>query len=245
VPGFYYVTFQNYGNDPLWIVFVVIFLMAHRPERDMRNGLGWEVRGMAALIAGAGLAIIAPIYLNVLTSPLRHFAVDTARYAPFLPEVARDIQTADLRSKTVTAIARIGADDPTLAPFVEAIPDEVTHLAGVNFRECQLQIGTVAMMQGIGADVAQIIPAQGARLYVLDVTSAYWIPAKMVAATGSAPWYYGGLPGFSAAEYLLVPQCPSVLSLRNSMIKEVKALEGVSFSLIKETELYAFYRINR
>jgi hypothetical protein len=245
VPGFYYVTFQNFGNDPLWLVFVVVFLMAHRPERDSRNGLGWEIRGTAALIAGAAMAIVAPIYLNILTSTLRHFVVDTAQYAPFLPEVASDIQTANLRSKTVTAIVRVGADDPALAPYVEAIPDEVTRLAGVEFRECQLKIGTVSMMQGIGADVAKIVPAEGGRLYVLDVTSAYWIPAKMAAVEGSAPWYYGGLPGFAAAEYLLVPQCPSVLSLRNAMIKETKAREGVTLSLMKETDLYAFYRINR
>lgn len=245
-PGFYYVTFQNYGNDPIWLVFLVVFLMANRPERTLRNGLGWDMRGSAAIIAGTGFALMAPIYLNILTSHLHHFAVNPAKYAPFIPSVSKDIQTADLRSKQVMVSRRLEGSESGLVGFVTERNDgPVLEIAGVRFSGCVLKLGAVATVQAMGQELAMVVPAQGASLFVADVNSPHWVAAGMSPATGSAPWFYGGSPGFETAEYLLVPKCPAVLSVRNAILKTLREKEDISFTLVLESPLLGFFRIDR
>lgn len=246
LPGFYYVTYQNYGNDPVWLIFFVVFLMANRPEREVRNGLGWEVRGAAAVFAGIGLALFAPIYLNILTSHLHHFSVNTANYTPFLPEVASDIQTANVRSKQVTVIRRLKAEENGLQGFItEKDTKAPFELGGISFPDCQLKVGAVATVLAMGHDLKNNVPAQGASLFVADVNSPHWTVAGMLPAQGSAPWFYGGAPGFENAEYLLVPKCPAMLSVRNAILKTILERNVSSFEPVSETPLYAFFRIDR
>lgn len=245
-PGFYYVTFQNYGNDPVWLVFLVVFLMTNRPEREVRNGLGWEVRGAAAVFAGIALALFAPIYLNIFTSHLHHFSVNTKNYAPFLPDVASDIQTANVRSKQVTVIRRLKAEESGLQGFITEEDGKLPfELAGLSFPDCQLKVGAVATVLAIGSELKSIVPAQGSSLFVADVNSPHWTVAGMLPAQGSAPWFYGGIPGFENAEYLLVPKCPAMLSVRNAILKSILELDATSFEPVLETPLYGFFRIDR
>ncbi|MEY8117044.1 hypothetical protein AB9F26_02095 [Falsihalocynthiibacter sp. BN13B15] len=245
LPGFYYITFQNFGNDPIWLIFLMAFLMANRPDRDLRNGMGWSMRGVAAIMSGAALAIVAPVYLNILTSSLHHYAVNTASYAPFLPIVAADIQTANIRSQSVSTLQRVDGGASGLEGFVsEPLEREPRMLGGIVFPECQNQTGVVATVHAISGAISQIIPAKGGALYVADVISAHWIEAGMTPAKGSAPWYYGGLPGFENAEFLLVPKCPALLSVRNAMLAEIQAHEKVLLTPLDETPLYGFFRID-
>ena len=40
VPGFIYVTFQNFGNDPQWLMLLAILLLVPQPDADKLNGFG-------------------------------------------------------------------------------------------------------------------------------------------------------------------------------------------------------------
>ena len=77
-----------------------------------------------------------------------------------------------------------------------------------------------------------------------DVISAHWIEGGMAPTKGAAPWYYGGLPGFENAEFLLVPKCAALLSVRNVILEEIRSRKDIMLSPIDETPLYGFYRID-
>ena len=43
VPGFFYVTYQNFANDPQWIYIIPLILLALRPVKLIRNSFGWSL----------------------------------------------------------------------------------------------------------------------------------------------------------------------------------------------------------
>ncbi|WP_380057063.1 hypothetical protein ACFE33_03690 [Falsihalocynthiibacter sp. SS001] len=243
MPGFYFVTYQNFGNDPVWLLFVIIVLMVYRPRNDIRNGLGWKMRSAASGVAIAALAVMVPSYINLVTSPLRHAFVDASEYAPFLPDVSMDIHTADIRGKKVTISSRVFSEE--LEEFVSPPEDEdIREIAGMVLPDCTLEGGVAAMQHAISAGVSKNVAAQGSSLFVADVIMALWIEAGMLPAIGSAPWYYGGLTGYDNASYLLVPKCP-LTAIQRIILDNIAEREGETLSLIEDTELYAFFRIDR
>src|SRR5690606_38055609 len=63
MPGFFYVAYQNFGNDPQWLYLLALFAFLLRPGPGATNGMGWDLRvaltvtGIAALCFGAPSAI--------------------------------------------------------------------------------------------------------------------------------------------------------------------------------------------
>ncbi|MEZ5722483.1 MAG: hypothetical protein R3D59_13205 [Paracoccaceae bacterium] len=58
-PAFFYVTFQNFGNDPKWTWFLGLVLLRLRPAHEVRGEFGYDTR--------------QPIFIAaVLSSPLPH-----------------------------------------------------------------------------------------------------------------------------------------------------------------------------
>lgn len=86
IPGFFYVTFQNFGNDPQWLLLLAVLLLALRGQaEDTVNGWGWNLRDAIGVTAAVALALTAPSFFNLAYSPFRHMNVDVADYAPILP----------------------------------------------------------------------------------------------------------------------------------------------------------------
>jgi hypothetical protein len=46
------------------------------------------------------------------------------------------------------------------------------------------------------------------RLLVADTFQSLWLLGDFPPLPGGTPWYYGGLPGGAAAEFIVVPLCP-------------------------------------
>ena len=96
LPGAIYVSYQNYGNDPFWLVLWGLILLA----------LAFQTGERALQFGGAiALALIAPVAINIGFSPLRHLMQPSAAFSPILP------QHADLRGVT----ARFGNPSGTWA----------------------------------------------------------------------------------------------------------------------------------
>ncbi|MEO0831417.1 MAG: hypothetical protein AAFY03_13295, partial [Pseudomonadota bacterium] len=50
VPGFFYVTYQNFGNDPQWLFFLAVLLLTSKPEDGAKGAFGWDLsRGLPFL----------------------------------------------------------------------------------------------------------------------------------------------------------------------------------------------------
>ncbi len=94
LPGAIYVSYQNYGNDPFWLILWGLVLLALAVETGLRALPLW---------GGITLALIAPVVINVGFSPVRHLMQPSAAFSPVLPD------HADLRGVT----ARFGTPSGT------------------------------------------------------------------------------------------------------------------------------------
>lgn len=246
-PGFFYVTYQNFGNDPQWLMLLAILLLVPRPDAEATNGLGWPLGRALTLAATAALAFAAPSFLNLAYSPFRHARVDPAKYTPMLArsERNRDLQGRVVRSNRVDGVIALDGPGSGLEDRREPAKRAETHAVfqGEDLPDCELQLGLIAWFEAIVADLEANGFADGKRVLAADIFSGYWLFGDLARLTGGAPWYYGGLPGIDSADYLLVPLCPASLSIRKQILAAVDE-RGMQVTELRRTPLYILYEIS-
>ena len=247
LPGFFYVTYQNYGNDPQWLALLAILLLALRPEPEkvLRNGFGWPLREALGVAAAMALALSVASYANLAYSPLRHLRADVAEYGPLLPRAERhaDLQVLSLRFNRVEARVPLDGPGTGLERYrPQAEREAPPRFMGEDLEECSLEMGLLAVMDAMARDLDAAGLAEGRSALVADMFSSFWLFGAVEPLQGGAPWYYGGLPGWEDADYLLVPRCPRIPQVRDSMIEEIKT-RGIPETLteIRRTPLYILY----
>lgn len=246
VPGFAYVTYQNFGNDPQWIGLVALLLVMLEPAREIRNAMGWNVTKGIGLAAVACFAFAAPSALNLIYSPFRHLRTDTAEYLPILPGPGahEDLYTGALRAQQV--VGKVALDGPGSAFAAYTDPqvrdDTLAGFRGETLPECSIDVGMVAWFRAISDDLKASGLADGTSAFVADVLSSYWLYGAFKPLEHGAPWYYGGLPGFENADYLLVPLCPLSPRVRKLVLAAVDAA-GAELDEVRRTETYILFAI--
>ncbi len=244
VPGFFFVTYQNYANDPQWLLLLGLLLLAMLPNVEMRNGLGWDLRTALMLTATASFALAAPSFLNLAYSPFRHYKIDVAKYTPLIPRsgVHSDLQVAKLRGERVFArMPQDGQGSPYASYAAGTKIDEPLVFMGETLPECETDLGLPVFFDAIAVDLDEAGLTQGRRLLAADLFSSYWLFGPLEPLKGGAPWYYGGLPGFDSADYLLVPLCPIIPRVRQMILEAVKD-SGIPLTEFRRTPLYILYR---
>ncbi len=245
LPGFYYVTYQNFGNDPIWLVLLACLIWSSRPRSDRRNGAGIELRSALNVVVFVALAVVSPAFVNLLKSPLAHFAVDTSKYHRFTARF-EDVQTANLRSyKIEGAVPLDGANSGLEAYAVLAERPEPDQINGVVLGACQVRLGMVSVFEEIGKSLAEQGLVKDQNLYVADITSAHWMYSDALPPVGSAPWYYGDLSGIEAADLLVVPVCAVHQAQRGRILKSIAERDDILLEELAQTPLYRLFRINR
>ena len=212
-PGFVYVTYQNFGNDPKWLMLLAIYLLVHRPARGQRVLFNADARNATGALALTAFALIAPSFQNMITSPFRHFAGDTEGYVVQLAnrDETQDIYVKQTRAGMVLGRVALADEMPALVPYVteDALFEPVTFLGEVLPR-CNLQAGDVAMHRYM-ADRLKEPPfnfGPDTQFFVADIASAIWMLGGFEPLKGGAPWYYSGTPGIENADAIIVPTCP-------------------------------------
>ncbi|MFM2357138.1 MAG: hypothetical protein RLZZ528_2874, partial [Pseudomonadota bacterium] len=209
MPGLFYITYQNYGNDPQWLILLAMFAVLLRPEAGLRNGLGWDMRHALGVIALLAFAFAAPSAINLVYSPFRHLATDETDTVPLLPRLAAhdDIRTLAYRIYRVDQeLAQDGPGTPYAAYREIADRQNVAELNGQVLPECVFRTGLAAYFE-LAADDLEQAGFGGKAILGTDLYSLYWAFGDFRTVKGSAPWYYGGLSGASNADYLVVPTC--------------------------------------
>jgi hypothetical protein len=117
VPGFIYVTFQNFGNDAQWLSMLAILLFCMLPEAGSINRQAVNLR-MGVIVTGVcALVMAVPSLFNLASSPYRHLGLNAGWYQPILPQngAHSDIQALTVRSSRVETLTvrdgggRVGA----------------------------------------------------------------------------------------------------------------------------------------
>lgn len=239
MPGFFYVAYQNFGNDPQWLYLLALFAFLLRPRPGLRNGLGWDlhagltVTGIAALCFGAASAI------NLAFSPWRHLAAETSETVPLLPRLPAhdDLRTPAARLYTVNLKQPWDRPGDPFAVFREAARrEDPPVLNGETLPECQIEGGISGWFELVDDDLTAAGYA-GSAILGTDLYSAYWMFGDFRPVKGAAPWYYGGLSGAENADYIVVPLCPMAFTLRSEMLAAF-AEAGWRLREVRRTPLY-------
>ncbi len=243
-PGFFYVTYQNFGNDPQWLLLLAVLLLAFTPREELRNGLGWNMRGALKITAAVALALALPSFFNLAYSPFRHLKIDPEDYAPLIPRATlhADIQGTKLRLGRTDA--RVPLEDMAPGMGLEkwaeyADRDEPAKFLGEELPGCELALGLSAWFDAITEDLEASGHA-GERIFAADLFSSFWLFGDLKPLRHGAPWYYAGLPGLDSADALLVPLCPVTPKIRKQILDEIEK-RGLPFHEIRRTPLYILY----
>lgn len=203
---------------------------------------------LALAITGAmAFAIASPSVFNMAYSPFRHLATKTEDWALILPRSERhdDLYSANIRINRIDA--RIGLDGPGtgLERFAEfAERDEAGEMFGEPLEQCEVVLGLPGWFDEIGLDLDRSGLVAGKRVIAADIFSSHWLYSEAEPLRGGAPWFYGGLPGWDSADYLLVPFCPVAVDVR-AMVLESVVETGARFNEVRRTPLYALFEIAR
>ena len=244
LPGFFYVTFQNFGNDPQWLLLLGLLLLALRPADVVTNNWGWDMRQALAITAAMALALAAPSFFNLAYSPYRHLFVDVADYTPILP---RGGINTDLQANTVRALridGRVALDGPGSgleAYAAGADRDPPSVFMGETFPYCTTELGLPSISDAIARDLESAGLAGDKKVFVADLLSSLWLFGDLRPLDNGAPWYYGGLPGYDTADYLLVPLCPMVQDVQYDILNAITERGTGNLAEIRRTPLYILF----
>ncbi|MGC9419408.1 MAG: hypothetical protein ACP5EN_10615 [Rhodovulum sp.] len=236
-PGLAYVTFQNYGNDPVWLFFLGLAALALRPasgEGAASSGQGLTVAGWAALL------LVAPIFMAMAESPLRNSAAAASGTVEALPDATGIRMAEDRVAHVQTRVSR--AMRAGHAWWQPRLLPEAVLVAGQPLENCRLISGLVGWFQSVAKDIDEA-GLGGRPVLVADMLSAYWLYGGPAPLPGGAPWYYGGLPGVQAAEQLLVPQCAARPDVRARVLRELDTA-GYALTELRRTPDYVLLAIN-
>lgn len=238
-PGLYYITYQNWGNDPTWLILLATLLIALRPVAGTAELIGVDLRSWHNGLALAALVLISPSVLNVSYSTLRSAALDRGKMQPVYqgsaaPDLLVEIARADKISGKLP-LAPIRQADGTLGEAAKPV-----EFAGESFGECTGQSALIGIYQHFARDM-QELGLQDRKIAVADVVNPLWLFGAGARLPGLAPWYYGGPSGLDQAEYVLVPRCPFKGDSRKQMLEEFTKL-GWHFDLTARMPHYLLFK---
>lgn len=241
-PAFVYVTWQNWGNDPQWLYLFAFLVVALRPPEGSVVRFGHDLRRVMTFVAVAALANGAGSAINLASSPLHHYALDSEEMVPLVPF---NPALADLLGGRDRAFARsevrpveltgIGLED-----FGMPEPEDPVVIAGEVLPPCTAQGAYTATYVAMARDL-EAAGFGGTGIFAADLLSGFWLFGDFRPVKGAAPWYYDGLPGLEDSDHLLVPVCPTTAKVRDFVAKALAA-RGVDLTEVRRTPLYILYR---
>lgn len=247
IPGCFFITYQNFGNDPKWLVPMIALMVVLRPAPGARVVHGMDIHTGLTTLSAAAVLIFLPSAMTLAMSPLRHSAQDISKYEPMLPALPRhaDIMVRSDRANTMTAMVELDVPGSTWFKYREAAGRmEPETLFGVPLPACELQAGTMAWFREISDDLADADLASGSQLFVTDIIAAFWLFGDFAPLEGGAPWYYGNLSGMANADYVLAPKCGFVPRARALMVDELEASD-YNLTPVRNNELYVLYAVSQ
>lgn len=231
-PGMIYVTYQNWGNAPVWLVPLGVTVWSLRA----RLADGARVLGRPARLIFAALALVAgvealPLVFNTLASPWRQLAIDRADYlAPLQRPGWDDLVFASERGTRMRAQVPLGTPDRAALDRRGIADDLPVTFSGRSYPACSTTWGLVGQLRARAALIGRHPALAVQPGLAADLINAEWMFTGGPPLLTASPWYYGGATGAATAGWVLVPRCPF------SPLARALALEALSGSAWVEVE---------
>ena len=236
-PGFVYITYQNWGNDPFWL-FVVMIAMASVP-------LPVPARRFADVDAGifqkalilVALTIYSPSIANIAFSTARHAMAGPAEFAPLFSSAAlSDVYVKKRTHASPAAVVHIDAGRSFRDDGDEAA-HETYLLNGEEMPDCDLSSGLAGWLREISVQLEGIDVAIGKHILFADLLDPLWLFGPFERNTNAAAWFYGSNGGYESAEMVLVPLCPLSVAAREVKLSAIHD-KGFTLTEIARTDLF-------
>lgn len=237
-PAFVYITFQNWGNDPKWLYFLIIYLAMNLPKDTAKPFLGMPARQAGVVLIAIAATTALPSISSLFGSTARAAFSDRAKTAKIpLPAELADLWMIE---------SRIHVTDRSQKFIDETIDDgeEAASINGIPLHICKVDGGFIALTHAMARQLETISEVEGKQVLTADVLNVGWLMAGQPRVDGAAIWYYDDDSGFEAADYLLVPFCPLRPDSRNAMVENIVATDW-QLELRYTSELMTLYKIRR
>ena len=235
-PAFFFITYQNWGNDPKWLLLLGFLALIWAGQPAPGPVFGQDSRTVFLILAAVSFSLIAPSFFNIATSPFRNMMADRAKFIPLLPNASAPDFLIE-RKRSFDSLATI--DLPIQPDPQETEPKEPIALDGYRFADCGQSLGYMGKMHEIAADLVAAGHA-GKRILFVDVGNPLPLLGDFPRLPGRAPWYYGGDGGVKEAEIAVIPRCPVGAGPFREMMKELDAFSD-DWRLIEEATHYQIF----
>lgn len=228
-PGFMLATWQNWGNDPKWLILIPLLVFAHL-------GTTQKAREWGLAISVTATVAIMPSMITLSLSGIRHMGADLTAFSPIQQTgILQDIWIKTTRIQDIDVLRPMDGVPPT---------DPLRVFAGVTLQDCRLVDGIVHSAE-IYADTLVALPNDQPRhVLMADLLNILPLISDLPRLAGGAPWYYGGDPGFDAADTLALPKCPLNESARDFALDALERKDW-TYQLIQETDQMWVFAITR
>lgn len=243
-PAFIYVTYQNWGNDPKWLLLLAVMLLSSRPDRHINNAFGWDVGRTMSIVALVSTVLYLPSIYTLSTANLRHARMGSDGFFQVFPGRGYD----DVMMRVDRMYANVQrAPVPFPGAEMRAVAEaEIQHpsdaLMGQPLELCKLHMGLVGMLHQMAKELDELPETAGKSVFVADTFSNLWLFGETMPVPGAAPWYYGLKQAYKDADYLLIPLCPVTPAARSQVLSELPT-SGVSFKEVTRNELFILLRV--
>lgn len=232
-PGLLFVAFQNWGNDPIWLLALGFALIGAGNAAEATRPARGAATGPLVLVALAALALIAPVMANLAVSPVQQVLTPVAGFSAVLA----DDQAGDFRIRT-----RLAQEVRTNRGEADADPLTV---AGRTYPDCRIERGYSAIMQRIAGALVEDGRTTGKSVFVADSISPLHLYGPTVPVRGGAPWYYGGTETLRRADFVLVPVCAISTRARNIAVRAIEADADLALVELSATPDFVLYTLSR
>ena len=238
-PGLVYIVFQNWGNDPQWLLMLAVLIWVLRPVSGVQNEQGIDLRQALTFTAIVAGAFAFPSASNVAFSPIRHLARDTAKTMEIF---THGLDGSDTLSGIphLMGVVETRLDDEDAGLFASYIAmverKPLATLNGEPLPYCEQQTGIRAWFETVAKDLEDAGYA-GKKIMTTDLFSSFFLYGDFQPVPRAAPWNYGGLDGIDQADFIVVPLCAGTYEIRTSVLK---ALADAKYKLteVRRTPLY-------
>lgn len=242
-PGWVYITYQNWGNDPKWLFLLSVILLTRLPPAEARPFWGVEGRAFSKILAVVCLVLFMPSMLTLASSSVRHAGKSGETTIPLLADLSKaDIELEADRAFTGLISQPFDAiTTPDRYEDPEAEEPEPLIVNGETLAKCSLTGGFVGWIKLAAEQLSAVEEAVGRHVLVADVYDQLWMFGPFARNDRMAPWYYGTDTGFDEIEYVLVPLCPVSTESRRQKMDQIADFDWTLEEVIR-TDLFILLR---